>query len=48
MSVRLQLQMPLHPYGMFTDHHKSAEKGTEETLKEEWSGNSGVLECCYV
>ena len=45
MSVRVQLQMPLHPYGTFTDRHKSAEKGIEETLKGEWSESTGVLEC---
>ncbi len=44
MSVRLQLQMPLHPYGLYTDHH-AAEKGTENTLKEEWSECTGALEC---
>ena len=45
MSVRLQLQMPLHPYGLYTDHH-TAEKGTENTLKEDWSESTGLLQCC--
>lgn len=33
--------MALHPYGLYTDHH-TAEKGTENTLKEEWSESTGM------
>ncbi len=44
MSVKVQLQMPLHPYGLDMCQPQ-AEKGTQNTLKEEWSESTGVLKC---